>query len=87
MGQFLSQAVNIWDEIYRIQNCIIRRENNILNIKDIQNAILLSLRNSHCSPVDDSTGGQFSMVSHTLCDNFGLDYLFKDVCPINSLKG
>ena len=69
------------------KNCIIRRENNILNIKDIQNAILLSLRNSHCSPVDDSTGGQFSMVSHTLCDNFGLDYLFKDVCPINSLKG
>lgn len=36
------------------KNCIIRKHSYILNVKDIQNAISLSLRNSYYFPVDDS---------------------------------
>ena len=36
------------------KNCIIRKHNYILNVKDIQNATSLSLRNSYYFPVDVS---------------------------------
>ena len=36
------------------KNCIIRKHNYILNVKDIQNAISVNLRNSYYFPVDVS---------------------------------
>lgn len=39
------------------KNRTIRKPSYILNIKDIQNVISLSLRNSYYFPVDDSVWG------------------------------